>query len=203
MVGDRCRQGRPWRGRLFRRGSPLQTSPCENFPSRRPPVERIANESTLPAGGSRGSPFSEGGKHKNMTISPYKAICSAYTENRTAAMGCPVFDDMGVFISNISALALAFDWPMTTELCPLFTVHCSLLIAHCQLPIRPQKKFPGAGPWAYRICNTVCICGGLCRGRSRRGRLGGTGLSERLHRVGRAGQIRSRFFVRRVCRRRQ
>ena len=31
----------------------------------------------------------------------------------------------------------------------------------------------------------------------------GTGLSERLHRVGRAGQIRSRFFVRRASRQRQ
>ena len=30
-------------------------------------------------------------------------------------------------------------------------------------PCRPQKKFPGAGPRAYRICNTICISGGLCR----------------------------------------
>ena len=33
---------------------------------------------------------------------------------------------------------------------------------------RPQEKFPGAGPRAYRICNTACIDGGL-----RRGGLGG------------------------------
>ena len=45
--------------------------------------------------------------------------------------------------------------------------------------IRPQKKFPGAGPRAYRICNTICNPGGLRWGRSRRGRLGGTGLSLR------------------------
>ncbi len=36
----------------------------------------------------------------------------------------------------------------------LLTAHCSLLIANCS--IRPQKKFPGAGPRAYRICNIVC-----------------------------------------------
>ena len=40
-----------------------------------------------------------------------------------------------------------------------------------------KKKFPSAGPRAYRICNTVCFYGGLCGGRSRRGWLGGTGLS--------------------------
>ena len=71
-------------------------------------------------------------------------------------------------------------------------------------PRRPQKRFPGAGPRAYRICNTVCNDGGLRRGSSRKGRLGGDCLSERLHRVGWAGcRLRlsaSRFFVRRANR---
>ena len=51
-------------------------------------------------------------------------------------------------------------WPL-----PTVHIYCSLLIAHCQLFIRPQKKFPGAGPRAYRICNTVCMDWGLCRGK--------------------------------------
>ena len=108
--------------------------------------------------------FQGGGKRKIRVYCHAKQF-ALHIKNRTAAMGCPVFDDMGVFISNISALALAFDWPMTTELCPLFTVHCSLLIAHCQLPIRPQKKFPGAGPRAYCICNIVCSFRGPAPGK--------------------------------------
>ena len=45
------------------------------------------------------------------------------SENRTAAMGCPVFNGMGVFISNISAVSLAF-----TGRWPLFPAHCTLPI---------------------------------------------------------------------------
>ena len=104
-----------------------------------------------------------------------------------------VYSYVKYVIYNISAGAIPFYWP-------LHFIHCSLHIANWisslkkismasiqsaapvrKFPkfIRPQKKFPGAGPRAYRICNTVCIDGGLCRGRSRRGRLGGTGLSLR------------------------
>ena len=103
LEGPACkesrRRGRPWRGRLFRRGSPLQASPCENFPGRRPPVEKIANDSAPPAGGSRGSLF-WGGMQKQEHIA-MKCDLPCISENRTAAIGCPVFDGMGVFICNI------------------------------------------------------------------------------------------------------
>ena len=94
-----------------------------------------ANDSAPPAGGSRGSPFSRGGKQKIRAYC-HQSDLPCISENRTAAMGCPVFDGIDVFLCNISAFALAFDGPPTTG-------HCSLLIANCQLPIRPQKKFPG------------------------------------------------------------
>ena len=74
-------------------------------------------------------------------------------------------------------------------------IHCCNLIT---------KTFPGAGPRAYRICNAICKTGGLCRGGLGGGGPRGTGLSERLHRVGRTGgRLRlsaSRFFVRRANR---
>ena len=122
------------------------------------------------------------------------------SENRTAAIGCPVFDGMGVFICNIYNIsAVVIPFLLATDHCPLFTARCTLLIVYpiskrffrhvATLPrpsailkksILPPKKFPGAGPRAYRICNTVYKkSGGLRRGRSRRGRLGGTGLSLR------------------------
>ncbi len=68
-------------------------------------------------------------------------------------MGCPVFDNMGVFLCNISAFALIFTGYRLLPAVhfPLPAVHCSLLIAHCQLFIRPQKNFPGAGPREYRV----------------------------------------------------
>ena len=108
-------------------------------------------------------------------------------------------------ISCCSCFFLATDhWPLPAARCPLFPARYASRIvpfkafrqthkrsafrssvarprpsANSQKFIRPQKKFPGAGPRAYRICNTVCNDGGLRRGRSRRGRLGGTGLSLR------------------------
>ncbi len=74
---------------------------------------------------------------------------------------------IGVFLFNISAVAFVFHWLLASAHCSylLFIAHCSLLIANCQLYIRPQKKFPGTGPRAYRICNTVCDIGGLRRGK--------------------------------------
>ena len=42
-------------------------------------------------------------------------------------------------------------------------------IRQLQNPARPPKKFPGAGPRAYRICNTVCENRGAVPERSGRG----------------------------------
>ena len=115
------------------------------------------------------------------------------SENRTATMGCPVFDGMGTSISKHQLLFLLFPghWPLPTACCLLPVACCPLPVAHCflrvthpvlfhskhfakrakgpvfrshaiqprlsaifQKSIRPQKKFPGAGPRASRICNT-------------------------------------------------
>ena len=122
-----------------------------------------ANDSATPAGGSRGSLF--GGRMQKQEHTAIQSDLPCISENRTATIGCPVFDDMGVFICNISAFALAF-----TGHRPLPIIHCSLLIANCQLSIRPQKKFPGTGP---RKCIRYCkygMPGGLRRGKSGRGR---------------------------------
>ena len=155
------------RAPLEEAGPPSKPPTPGTFPGCRPPVERIAKKSAPPAGGSWGSPFSGGDMRKQEHIA-IQCDLPCIPKYRTAVMGCPVFDDIGVFLCNIPTVALAFD-------CPLFTVHCSLLIAHCHHP--PQKKFPGAGPRAYRICNTECISGGLAPGKSGRGRLGGVCLS--------------------------
>ncbi len=108
--------------------------------------------------------------------------------------GLPGFDGIDVFICNISAVVLAF-----TGHRPLPTVHCSLPIVHSS-----PKEIPRRRPRAYRICNTGYIDGGLRRGGLGGGGPRGTGLSERLHRVGRIGcRLRlsaSRFFVRRANR---
>ena len=85
-------------------------------------------------------------------------------------------------ISCCSCFFLATDhWPLLTTRCPLPAVSCALRIPYCPIQsippnaqkgqcsgvmlsnracpptsplIRPQKKFPGAGPRASRICNT-------------------------------------------------
>ena len=55
-----------------------------------------------------------------------------------------------------------------------------------QTSILPQKTFPGAGPQAYRICNTVCNHGGPAPGKvSPGGDPRGTGLTKNF--AGRAG----------------
>ena len=61
---------------------------------------------TPPAGGSRGIPFSGGGKQKNKSISPYKSICLAYKANRTASIGCPVFNDIGCPVFNYRCISM-------------------------------------------------------------------------------------------------
>ena len=155
----------------------------EAHPSKPPPARpspataRIfgmnAKESVPPAGGSRGSLFG-GGMQKQEHIA-IQSNLPCISGNRTAVMGCSFFNSMGAFIRNILAFVLALYWPLHSIHRLLPIAHCTLHIANCS--IRPQKQFPGAGPRAYRICNTVCNTGGLCRGRSGRGRLGGVCLS--------------------------
>ena len=175
------------RAAFFEEAAPSKPSPGETFPSRCPPVERIANDSALPAGDSRGSPFSGGGKQKNKSISPYKAICPAYQKT-----GRPPWVARFLMVWVYSCA--------TCQLLPLlFTGHGSLPTASCSLlitysagtrkagpafrnsatrarqsavlqnPIRLKKDFPGAGPRAYRICNTVCKTGGPVPGKFSQG----------------------------------
>ena len=136
------------------------------------------------------------------------------SENRTAAIGCPVFDNMGVFLCNISAFALGFYGLPTIARCSLPAVRCSLLIANCSSA--PKRNSPAQAPghtvfaipyaWIGACAGEVLARGGLegtaspkeaapprsfpCGiylppgagggwGRSRRRRLGGTGLSLR------------------------
>ena len=120
----------------------------------------IAKDSVPPAGGSRGSPFFRGGK--NQSISPSNAICPAYQKTGQPSLVAR-FLTIWVY-SHVTYQQLPLLLRVTGH-CPVLTAHCSLLIAHCQLSIRPQKKVPGAGPRTYRICNTVCMDGGLCRGK--------------------------------------
>ena len=107
-----------------------------------------ANDSATPAGGSRGSLF--GGRMQKQEHTAIQSDLPCISENRTATIGCPVFDDMGVFICNISAFALAF-----TGHRPLPIIHCSLLIANC--PSALKRNSPAQAPAnAYGIANTVC-----------------------------------------------
>ena len=98
-------------------------------------------------------------------------------------MGCPVFDNIGANIIS----PFAFFWLLPTVYRLLFfalffskhfafrQTHKKAGISefcHPTAPARnlpkihpPQKKFPGAGPRAYRICNTVCKTGGLAPGK--------------------------------------
>ena len=97
--------------------------------------QKYAHDSAPPASGSRGSPFSGGGKKKQGHIA-IQSDLPCISENRTAAMGCPVFN-ISVFICDIPAFVLAFTGqrPLPTVHCSLFTVHCSLFTAHCPLLI--------------------------------------------------------------------
>ena len=120
--------------------------------------------------------------------------CYNFTANFARRIGCPVFNGMGVFICNISTVAFAFYYPPATTCYPLFPARCIFSIvpfkSFCrarkgagipkfrrptapirkfQKSIRSQKKFPGAGPRAYCICNTVCKTGDLAPGKVSQG----------------------------------
>ena len=95
---------------------------------------------------------------KNKSISPSNAICPAYQKT-----GQPPW---------VVRFLMIYSY-VTYQLLPLLltvhSAHCSLQIAHCQLSIRYQKKFPGTGPRAYCIYNTVCKTGGLAPGKVSQG----------------------------------
>ena len=124
-----------------------------------------------------GEALFQGEVSENKSILPYKAISLTY-QNTGQPPWVVRFLIIGGFLCNISTIAFVFHWLQASASCSY-----SLLIAHCQLHIvncfTSQKKFPGAGPGHTVFCNTVCIDGDPRRGRSRRGRLGGTGLSLR------------------------
>ena len=100
---------------------------------------------------------------KNKGLSPSNAICPAYQKTGQPPWVARFLMVWVYSYGNISAVTLAFYWPLHSIHSLLPVAHCSLHIANYS--IRPQKKFPGAGPRAYCICNTVCIDGGLCRGK--------------------------------------
>ena len=121
----------------------------------------------------------------------------------------------------------AAHYPLPVACCPLPTVSCALRIPYCSFqsippnaqkvgisefrrstaPVcklpkihPPPKEIPRRGPPGIPYLQYRMHFWGPCAGEGLGGGPRGTGLSERLHRVGRAGQIRSRFFVRRANR---
>ena len=68
---------------------------------------------------------------------------------------------------------------------PLFTAHCSLHIANCSSA--PKRNSPAQAPGIPYLQYSMRKSGALRRGGLGGGGPRGTGLSERLHRVGRAG----------------
>ena len=85
---------------------------------------------------------------KNKSILPYKAICPAYQKAGQPPWVARFFDSMGVFICNISTVAFAFYWPLTTGLCQLLIANCSIQsIPPQSIPPNTQKgRYYGATP---------------------------------------------------------
>ena len=85
---------------------------------------------------------------KSKSILPYKAICPAYQKAGQPPWVARFFDSMGVFICNISTVAFAFYWPLTTGLCQLLIANCSIQsIPPQSIPPNTQKgRYYGATP---------------------------------------------------------
>ena len=143
-VGDKFRWRRPWRAPPPPERPVPRGPPGETFPGHRSPVEKIANDSAPPAGGSRGGLFG-GGMQKQEHIA-IQSNLPCISGNRTAVMGCSVFNSMGAFIRNILAFVLALYWPLHSIYRLLPIAHCSLLIAHCKLFHPSPKEIPRRRP---------------------------------------------------------
>ena len=119
------------------------------------------------------------------------------SENRTAAIGCPVFNDISVFVCNyviynITAVIISF--LLTSGCCILFTAHCTLSIGYpaskkismafrqSTAPIRnlskihpppkeiPRRRPPGISHLQYRMPNWGPVPGRSGRGKPPRDR---------------------------------
>ena len=69
--------------------------------------------------------------------------------------------------------------PQPLSVCPAMTSAAGFLPRAVIASIRPRKKFPRRRPPVFAYLYKKTVYAGLRRGRSRRGRFGGTGLSLR------------------------
>ena len=146
-MGDKFRWRRPWRAPPLKE-RPVPRGPPPARPS--PATARLLRESPMSASRRRaaaGEVFL-GEVCKSKSILPYKAICPAYQKAGQPPWVARFFDSMGVFICNISTVAFAFYWPLTTGLCQLLIANCSIQsIPPQSIPPNTQKgRYYGATP---------------------------------------------------------